>query len=90
MYSITKIDKTMSNETKTAIETTVFQHDLENVLDEVIDMLPEDEKHTALLHIVASYNAKFGTCLHLVPLDKLSFAIDRIDFCVKDLKKLKP
>lgn len=79
----------MSNETKEAIETTVFQHDMENILDEVIDQLPEDEKHTALHHFVESYNARFGTSFKAVPMDKLSFSIDRMLFCVNNLKKLK-
>ena len=80
----------MSEATKEVLKTANLQHDLENIIDEVIDMLPEtDDTHTALYHFVESYNLRFGENYQLIAPTDLSFNIDRIQFYLNQLKKLK-
>lgn len=80
----------MSNETKIAIETGLQQYEVTNVIEEVVELLPEgDTEHTALHHFVESYNLKFGTNFKLVLAGQLNFPIDRIQFYLNQLKELK-
>lgn len=80
----------MSEATKEVLKTAILQHDLENIIDEVIDMLPEtDDTHAALYHFVESYNLRFGENYQLIAPTGMSFNIDRIQFYLNQLKKLK-
>lgn len=80
----------MSNEIQTAIENGLQQYEVTNIIEEVVELLPEgDTEHTALQYFVESYNLKFGTNFQLVPRELLKFRIDRLQFYVNDLKKLQ-